>query len=175
MFAPRIDRAECNCQILASPDWAVSEKRPQLSTYFSKRAMPRFGHVTHRNKTTSLFDHLVAAGGVVQGIGGALYEHFVYDEHGNPQTTTFLDYLLPTASEVPDLEYDHIETPSERPGGFKGMGEGGAIGAPAAVVNAVADALPAPLGVKLTRQPLTPGRARRGNGGGSGAWVTRLV
>ncbi|MFI5047737.1 MAG: xanthine dehydrogenase family protein molybdopterin-binding subunit [Acidimicrobiia bacterium] len=95
------------------------------------------------------------AGGVVQGIGGALYEHFVYDALGNPLTTTFLDYLLPTASEVPDLEYDHIETPSERPGGFKGMGEGGAIGAPAAVFNAVADAL-APLGVKLTRQPLTP-------------------
>jgi carbon-monoxide dehydrogenase large subunit len=95
------------------------------------------------------------AGGVVQGVGGTLYEEFVYDADGTPRTTTFLDYLLPTASESPDLEYGHIETPSERPGGFKGLGEGGAIGAPAAVFNAVADAL-APLGVRLTRQPLSP-------------------
>ena len=56
---------------------------------------------------------------------------------------------------MPRLEYGHIETPSERPGGHKGLGEGGAIGAPAAVFNAVADAL-APRGVKLTSQPLTP-------------------
>lgn len=95
------------------------------------------------------------AGGVAQGIGGALYEHFVYDEDGNPLTTTFLDYIVPTTTEMPRLEYSHIETPSERPGGFKGMGEGGAIGAPAAVFNAVADAV-APLGVRLTRQPLAP-------------------
>jgi carbon-monoxide dehydrogenase large subunit len=95
------------------------------------------------------------AGGVVQGIGGALLEHFVYDGDGNPLTTTFLDYLLPTTTEVPRLEYGHIETASDRPGGHKGLGEGGAIGAPAAVFNAVADAL-APLGVRLTRQPLTP-------------------
>jgi carbon-monoxide dehydrogenase large subunit len=95
------------------------------------------------------------AGGVVQGIGGALLEHFVYDHDGNPTTTTFLDYLLPTASDVALMEYGHIQTPSPRPGGFKGMGEGGAIGAPAAVFNAVADAV-AHLGVVLTDQPLTP-------------------
>jgi carbon-monoxide dehydrogenase large subunit len=95
------------------------------------------------------------AGGVVQGIGGVLFEHFVYDRDGNPTTTTFLDYLLPTAADVAVLEYGHIQTASARPGGFKGMGEGGAIGAPAAVFNAVADAL-APLGVVLTDQPLTP-------------------
>jgi carbon-monoxide dehydrogenase large subunit len=95
------------------------------------------------------------AGGVVQGIGGALLERFVYDGAGNPLTTTFLDYLLPTAPETPEFAFGHVETPSERPGGFKGMGEGGAIGAPAAVVNAVNDAL-APLGVQFLRQPLTP-------------------
>jgi carbon-monoxide dehydrogenase large subunit len=95
------------------------------------------------------------AGGVVQGIGGVLLEHFVYDPDGNPTTTTFLDYLLPTASDVAVMEYGHIQTPSARPGGFKGMGEGGAIGAPAAVFNAVADAV-AHLGVVLTDQPLTP-------------------
>ncbi len=96
------------------------------------------------------------AGGVVQGIGGVLYEHMVYDEAGNPQSTTFVDYLLPTAAEVPTIEYGHIETrASTNPGGFKGMGEGGAIGSPPAVINAVADAV-AHLGARLTRQPLSP-------------------
>ena len=97
------------------------------------------------------------AGGAVQGIGGALYEHLAYDEQGNPVATTFMDYLLPTAAEVPIIEYGHIETPSPGPGGYKGVGEGGAIGAPPAVVNAVADAL-SPFGVSLTRLPLTPSR-----------------
>ncbi|MBN2624890.1 MAG: xanthine dehydrogenase family protein [Acidimicrobiales bacterium] len=95
------------------------------------------------------------AGGTVQGIGGALFEHLAYDEDGNPLTTTFMDYLLPTATEVPAIEYGHVETPGPGPGGFKGVGEGGAIGAPPAVVNAVADAL-APFGVEITRLPLTP-------------------
>jgi aerobic carbon-monoxide dehydrogenase large subunit len=96
-------------------------------------------------------------GGVVQGIGGALYEHFVYDADGNPLTTTFLDYLLPTASDVPEIEHGHIETPALTPGGFKGVGEGGAIGAPPAVVNAVIDALAA-FGVTNLDQPLSPAR-----------------
>ncbi len=95
-------------------------------------------------------------GGVVQGIGGVLYEHMIYDDNGNPLTTTFLDYLVPTAAEVPDIEHGHIETPAPgNPGGYKGMGEGGAIGSPPAVVNAVADAL-APLGIRVTNQPLGP-------------------
>ncbi|MEX1006585.1 MAG: xanthine dehydrogenase family protein molybdopterin-binding subunit [Acidimicrobiia bacterium] len=97
------------------------------------------------------------AGGTVQGIGGVLYEHLAYDEQGNPVATTFMDYLLPTAAEVPVIEYGHIETPSPGPGGFKGVGEGGAIGAPPAVVNAVADAL-SPFGVSVTRLPLSPSR-----------------
>ena len=97
------------------------------------------------------------AGGVVQGIGGVLYEHLVYDDQGNPLTTTFLDYLVPTATEVPDIEYGHIETRSPTPGGHKGMGEGGAIGSPPAVFNAVADAL-ALRNAKITEQPLTPSR-----------------
>jgi carbon-monoxide dehydrogenase large subunit len=97
------------------------------------------------------------AGGVVQGIAGVLFEHLAYDDDGNPLATSFLDYLVPSAAEVPSIEYGHIETPSPGPGGVKGVGEGGAIGAPAAVVNAVADAL-APLGVTLTRLPLSPAR-----------------
>jgi carbon-monoxide dehydrogenase large subunit len=94
-------------------------------------------------------------GGTVQGIGGALYEHLAYDDDGNPVATTFMDYLLPTATEVPTIELGHIETPSAGPGGYKGVGEGGAIGAAPAVVNAVADAL-APFGVEIDRLPLAP-------------------
>jgi aerobic carbon-monoxide dehydrogenase large subunit len=95
-------------------------------------------------------------GGVVQGIGGVLLEDFVYDADGNPLTTTFMDYLLPTTTEVPDIEVGHVETESTtNPGGFKGLGEGGAIGSHAAVANAVSDAL-AHLGVEVTRTPLGP-------------------
>jgi carbon-monoxide dehydrogenase large subunit len=68
-----------------------------------------------------------------------------------------MDYLVPSAAEVPAIEYGHIETPSGGPGGYKGVGEGGAIGAPPAVVNAVADAL-SPFGVTVTRLPLSPSR-----------------
>jgi carbon-monoxide dehydrogenase large subunit len=97
------------------------------------------------------------AGGTVQGIGGALYEHLAYDADGNPLASTFMDYLLPTIAEVPEIEYGHVETMGPGPGGYKGVGEGGAIGAAPAVVNAVADAL-APLGVVVTDLPLTPSR-----------------
>jgi carbon-monoxide dehydrogenase large subunit len=95
------------------------------------------------------------AGGTVQGIGGALLEHFVYDDDGNPLTTTFVDYLMPTSTEVPVIEYGHVESPAPGPGSYKGVGEGGAIGATPAVVNAVADAL-APLGVTITHLPVSP-------------------
>jgi carbon-monoxide dehydrogenase large subunit len=96
------------------------------------------------------------AGGVVQGIGGVLYEHLPYDEAGNPLASTFVDYLLPTATEVPTIEYSHVETPAPtNPGGHKGLGEGGAIGSPPALINAIADAL-APLGAQVRSQPLGP-------------------
>ena len=99
------------------------------------------------------------AGGVVQGIGGVLLEHLAYDEDGNPKATTFMDYLLPTATDVPIIEYGHSETPGPGPGGYKGVGEGGAIGAPPAVVNAIADAL-APFDITITRLPLGPAQIR---------------
>ncbi|WP_299558206.1 xanthine dehydrogenase family protein molybdopterin-binding subunit [uncultured Mycolicibacterium sp.] len=95
------------------------------------------------------------AGGTVQGIGGALLEHMAYDDDGNPLATTFVDYLLPTATEVPIIEYGHIEVPGPGVGGYKGAGEGGAIGSTPAVINAINDAL-APLGVTVTRLPATP-------------------
>jgi carbon-monoxide dehydrogenase large subunit len=95
------------------------------------------------------------AGGTVQGIGGALLESLAYDDDGNPLATTFVDYLLPTATDVPTIEYGHMETPAPGPGGYKGVGEGGAIGAPPAVINAISDAL-APFGVSITRLPASP-------------------
>lgn len=95
------------------------------------------------------------AGGTVQGIGGALLENLVYDDDGNPLSSTFVDYLLPTATEVPPIEFGHIEIPGPGVGGYKGVGEGGAIGSAPAVINAINDAL-APLGVTLTRLPASP-------------------
>ena len=95
------------------------------------------------------------AGGTVQGIGGALLENLAYDEDGNPLASTFVDYLLPTATEVPSIEFGHIEIPGPGVGGYKGVGEGGAIGSTPAVINAINDAL-APLGVTLTRLPASP-------------------
>jgi aerobic carbon-monoxide dehydrogenase large subunit len=96
-------------------------------------------------------------GGVAQGIGGALLEHAPYDDAGNPLAITFKDYLMPTTDVIPDVRYAHLETPAPTPGGHKGVGEGGAIGAPSTVLNAVADAL-APLGAKVTSFPLSPDR-----------------
>jgi len=95
------------------------------------------------------------AGGTVQGIGGALMENLAYDDDGNPLATTFVDYLLPTATEVPPIEFGHIEIPGPGPGGYKGVGEGGAIGSVPAVINAINDAL-APLGVTITKLPASP-------------------
>jgi carbon-monoxide dehydrogenase large subunit len=95
-------------------------------------------------------------GAVAQGIGGALLEHAVYDDAGQPQASTLLDYLLPTAAEVPPVEIDHLCSPSPfTPGGIKGMGESGLIATPAAVALAVEDAL-APFGARVDRLPLSP-------------------
>jgi carbon-monoxide dehydrogenase large subunit len=97
-------------------------------------------------------------GGVAQGLGGALLEEMVYDAQGQLVTGTLMDYLLPTAMEVPPVTTVRLEFPSPRNRlGIKGLGEGGAIGAPAAIANAVEDAL-APLGVRVTTTPLHPSR-----------------
>jgi carbon-monoxide dehydrogenase large subunit len=86
-------------------------------------------------------------GGVAQGIGAALYEEIVHDDQGQLQTGSLVDYLVPAASEIPAMQVAHLETTSPTTlGGYRGMGEGGTIGAPAAVANALADAL-SPLGI----------------------------
>ncbi len=100
-------------------------------------------------------------GGVAQGVGAALLEEMVYDGEGQLLTSTLMDYLLPTASEVPAMEVHHVETPSPTAlGGFRGMGEGGTIGAPAVLANAIADAL-RDLGVEINELPITPERLFR--------------
>ncbi|MEM0384681.1 MAG: xanthine dehydrogenase family protein molybdopterin-binding subunit [Candidatus Caldarchaeum sp.] len=94
-------------------------------------------------------------GALAHGVGGAVYEELVYDENGQLLTSTFMDYLIPSAVEMFSMNIEHMETPSPQPGGFKGMGEGGAIAAPAALSNAVNDAL-AHLGVVVDQTPLKP-------------------
>jgi carbon-monoxide dehydrogenase large subunit len=99
-------------------------------------------------------------GGVAQGIANALLEEIVYDETGNILTTSLADYLPPTSHEIPPIEIHHLETLTEASiTRAKGLGEGGAIGAPAAVVNAVNDAL-SPFGVSIDEFPATPQRIR---------------
>jgi carbon-monoxide dehydrogenase large subunit len=111
-------------------------------------------------------------GGVAQGIAAALYEQLIYDDEGQLVTSTLMDYLVPTAMEIPPVEILHLETPCEySETGAKGVGEGGTMGAPAAVASAVADAL-SHLDVEIDRLPITPdllraairdSRAREGN------------
>ena len=97
-------------------------------------------------------------GGVAQGVGGALFEEMVYDESGQLLTGSLMDYAVPKADDLPPIETVHLEFPSPRnPLGVKGLGEGGAISPPAAIANAVEDAL-APFGVRVTETPVTPAR-----------------
>ena len=101
------------------------------------------------------------AGGIAQGLGGALMEHCAYDDAGQPLCGTLMDYAVPTAADVPPLELHHLETPAPSiAGGYKGAGEAGTTGAPAAILNAVNDAL-APFGAAVTDQPITAERVLR--------------
>ncbi|MGH7310174.1 MAG: xanthine dehydrogenase family protein molybdopterin-binding subunit, partial [Candidatus Rokuibacteriota bacterium] len=98
------------------------------------------------------------AGGIAQGIGGALWEHCAYDGDGQLLATTLMEYALPAASDLPAIDVHHLESPAPMlAGGFKGAGEAGTTGAPAAILNAVNDAL-APFGAAVTDQPVTPER-----------------
>lgn len=99
-------------------------------------------------------------GGVAQGIANALFEELVYDETGNLLTASLADYLPPTIAEMPSIEIEHLVTYSEATiTRAKGVGEGGTIGAPAAVINAIVDAL-SPFGIDLFEIPATPQRIR---------------
>ena len=97
-------------------------------------------------------------GGVAQGIGGALFEELAYDRDGNFISQTLLDYCMPSAGQIPPVRIAHLHTPSPlNPMGVKGLGEGGAMAPPAAIANAVEDAL-GHLGVQINATPITPTR-----------------
>ncbi len=97
-------------------------------------------------------------GGIAQGIGGALYEECLYDDTGQMLNATLADYLVPMAAEMPDMILGHVETPTKSSElGAKGAGEAGTAGAPAAIMNAINDAL-APFKARVTEQPFTPER-----------------
>ncbi len=99
-------------------------------------------------------------GGIAQGIGNALLEEIIYDESGGILTANLADYMPPTAREIPPIELYHMETPSTQSiTKAKGLGEGGTIGAPAAIINAINDAL-TPFGVEIDEMPATPQRIR---------------
>ncbi|MEV4015941.1 xanthine dehydrogenase family protein molybdopterin-binding subunit [Nonomuraea angiospora] len=103
-------------------------------------------------------------GGIAQGIAGALFEQVTYDAQGEPECASFIDYKVPTACEIPDIEIHHLETPCAfTESGAKGAGEGGTIGAPAAVLNAVNDALRS-TGVELDDTPIRPETVQRAFG-----------
>jgi len=97
-------------------------------------------------------------GGVAQGIGGALFEELTYDGQGNFLSQSLMDYCMPSAAQIPSLKIAHLHTPSPlNPLGVKGLGEGGAMAPPAAIANAVEDALRA-FGVRIDATPITPSR-----------------
>lgn len=100
-------------------------------------------------------------GGVAQGVGVALLEELHYDEQGQLLSASLVDYMVPTAAEIPSIEVSHLETVlPDNPGGFRGMGEGGTIGAPAAIANAIADAV-SHLDIDINELPVTPERLFR--------------
>jgi aerobic carbon-monoxide dehydrogenase large subunit len=96
-------------------------------------------------------------GGVAQGIGAALFEELVYDEDAQLLSASLVDYVIPSAPEIPNMNVVHIESESTVAGGFRGMGEGGTIGAPAAIANAIADALSS-FDIDVNLLPMTPER-----------------
>src|SRR5687767_10949975 len=100
-------------------------------------------------------------GGALHGLGGALFEEMEYDDSGQPLAGSFMDYLVPTASEAPVLEIAHLESPSPLTTlGSKGLGESSSMTVPAVIANAVSDAL-SPLGIRITELPMTPSRLWR--------------
>jgi carbon-monoxide dehydrogenase large subunit len=156
---------------------AVGYKAGRDSGTFSYSCHAVVGAVDQKLGTTEILDYVVVEdggvlvnpmivdgqvyGGVAQGIGTALYEEMPFDRNGQPLASTLADYLLPGATEVPEIRIDHMETPSPYTEfGQKGIGESGAIGPPAAIVNAINDAL-SPLGAEICEVPVTPRRLLR--------------
>jgi 2-furoyl-CoA dehydrogenase large subunit len=173
--APGLEARHAYQNPLAQPVDAARRVRSQL--VFSNAAHLCLVEVHPRTGVVSILKHVVVHdcgrelnplivegmvhGSTVHGMGAALLEEFRYDDSGQLLTATFMDYLKPTALDVPDIEVGHLEHPSPFTAlGAKGVGEGGAIPGPAAVANAVEDAL-AHLGVVVRSLPITPERVWR--------------
>ncbi len=141
-----------------SADVAVVEVDPEIgSTEILK--------YVHVHDAGTIIDHKIVDGqihgGIVQGIGEALTEELRYNEQGRLQNASLAEYLMPTSMEAPDIEVDHLETPSPyTETGSKGMGEAPIIGAKAVILSAIEDAL-SPFGVEVNDSPATPERVRR--------------
>ena len=172
---PGLEARHAHQNPLAEPVDAARRVRSQL--VFSNAAHVCLVEVNPRTGVVTILKHVVVHdcgrelnplivegmvhGSTVHGMGAALLEEFRYDERGQLLTATFMDYLKPTALDVPDIEVDRLEHPSPfTPLGAKGVGEGGAIPAPAAVANAVEDAL-VPFGAVIRSLPITPERVWR--------------
>lgn len=185
--ARSVSLAEIGAAACLHPERLPPEEDPGLevtTVYQPTRSSGAFSYATHGVRvaldpdlgTVKLLDYVVVhdcgtivnptivegqiVGGVAQGIGTALYEEIPYDENGQPLASTFMDYLLPGAAEVPDIRVEHMNSPSPHTAyGIKGLGEGGAIAPPAAIANAINDAL-RPLRAQVNETPLTPARVR---------------
>src|SRR5207302_10445601 len=139
--------------LLLSSSFLLLLRPPPSSTLFPYTTLFRSGVLVN----PMIVDGQIY-GGLAQGIGNALYEEMPFDSAGQPLATTLADYLLPGPTEVPAARLDHMETPSPYTMfGVKGIGEGGAIAPPAAIANAVNDAL-RPLGAELVHSPISPRR-----------------
>ena len=166
---PREVREEVRLEATAVYDPFLGTTSPATHAAFVEVDPETFEVVIHRYVVAGdcgrIVNPLIADGqvhgGVAQGIGAALFEEVVHDADGQLLTASFVDYVVPSAAEIPPMQVEHLETPAENNvGGFRGIGEGGTIGAPAAVANAISDAL-APLGVEIDELPATPDRIFR--------------
>jgi carbon-monoxide dehydrogenase large subunit len=181
----KISIAEIAFAANARPDYLPTGMDPLLdviATYEPTESGGVFAYGTHAvvvavdpdSGVTEILDYVVSEdcgtminpmivdgqvqGGIAQGIGTALYEEIPYDELGQPLATTFADYIVPCATEIPDVRIVHLVTPALATAyGVKGLGEGGAIAPPAAIANAVADAF-RDIGARFNETPLTPRR-----------------
>ena len=136
----------------------ASRQRP-LCTLIDRLVIPKLdSKAVIQTAILCAYGVTARVGGVVQGIGTALYEEIPYDEAGQPVAGTLADYLLPGAAEMPAIRIGHLHTPTPHTEyGMTGMGEGGAVAPPAAIANAIRDALAA-TGAEVNETPITPRR-----------------
>ena len=149
-----------NGKVNAAASWSNGAHVAVVSVRVSTGEVAIENYIVVHDCGTVINPELVKAqihGGVAQGIAGAMYEQFHYDaDTAYPQFSSFMDYLVPTCAEVPEIRIDHFESPApDHPLGVKGCGEGGTIGPPAAIAGAVSDAL-SQWGVDITECPVTP-------------------